>query len=252
MGQRLVVTIKDKGEDKMKIYYHWSAYTGATFEELNDLWGAIKPLKRAGKSTEEILLGIIRYLEGNVDEAHRAWLQKNYPEQLRSCHGGIGYYNKNNKLGLEDNMPNEELAYIQKLYPGETFSTDVDRNNGLVHMSPDGMADVQSWSEGDAWIDISSEQYSNDIHWCYHGKDEYIAEKAYEYSGGETSDQDKDEVDELASEFDNLSVYNGDGSTLFSGNCDDIFKNWCTWDKLTGTVGGTFRDTNDTVWEGLV
>ena len=76
MGQRLVVTIKNKGEDKMKIYYHWSGYTMSTFEELQKLWDIIKPLKKAGKSTEEILLGIIHGLEGNVDKNFQTWQQK--------------------------------------------------------------------------------------------------------------------------------------------------------------------------------
>lgn len=249
MGQRLVVTISDDGEPKMKIYYHWSAYTTATFDVLNDLWNnAIKPLKRAGKSTKEILLGIIHYLEGNVDEEHLKWIQKMYPDgsYKRSCHGGIGWFNKKEKLGIDDNRPNEELAYIQSLYPGETFSTDVDRNDGLVYMSKDGMKDVQGWSEGNAGIDLKHENYYHDIHWCYHGKDGFIADLAYERDGEEP---DPDTQAELSVEFDNLRIYDGDGSELFGGSCNDIAKNWAEWNRLTDG-DYRFRDIHDTVWEG--
>ena len=245
MGQRLVVTIRDKGVDKMKIYYHWSGYTSSTFEELSGLWfNCIKPLKRAGKTTDEILLGIIRYLEGNVDEIHKKWLDNLFPDQskTRSCHGGIGYFNKDDKLGMEsDKLPNRELEYIQSLYPGETFDTHPDRNNGLVYMSKDGMADAQMWSEGDAEIDLDAETFRNDVHWLYDDKEYWIDEHVYD-------DRDRKETEKA---YDSMSVYNGNGLNVFVGRCDDIDKCWNTWGELVGKNGYQFKDTAGIVWEGL-
>lgn len=235
MGQRLVVTISADSEPKMKIYYHWSAYTMSAFDELKTLWNIIKPLKRAGKTTEEILLGIIHGLEGNVDVAHKKWLEANYPDSGRSCHGGIGFFNKKDDP-FNKNLPNEELAYIQKLYPNETFSTDVDRNDGLVYMSPDGMEDVQGWSEGNASIDIDAETFYNDINWPYHGKDDYA----------EAYDDDREEREQ---EYDNMSTYEGDGSALFEGKCDDIETYMDTVNRLAGDGGYRFKDSKGTVWE---
>ena len=37
MGQRLVVTVKSKGEDLAKIYYHWSAYTYSALLETRNI-----------------------------------------------------------------------------------------------------------------------------------------------------------------------------------------------------------------------
>lgn len=253
MGQRLVVSIKDKGVDKMKIYYHWSAYTASTFEELNKLWNdCIKPLKKAGKSTEEILLGIIKYLEGDVDETFKSWLEKLHPEQaIRSCHGGIGYFNKDSKWDDKVQKPNLELEYIQSLYPGETFSTDVDRNNGLVYMSKDGMEDAQSWSEGNASIDLYYETYTHDVNWPMHvaDKEEYVKERNYDRNGD--CEIEPDERKEFEQEYDQMNVYNGDGIELFEGKCDDIGKNWETWHRITGN-GGLFRDTKGVVWEATM
>lgn len=249
MGQRLVVTIKENDKPKMKIYYHWSAYTASTFDVLNDLWNnAIKPLKRAGKSTDEILLGIIKYLEGHVDEKYKAFLDKNFPDQKRSCHGGIGFFNKK-RDPFAENLPNEELEYIQSLYPNETFSTDVDRNEGLVYMSTEGMDDVQGWSEGDATIWIDDETYSHEINWVYNGKDEFI-ENQLDDRYGDDIDKSTEEYKELEQEFNSLNVYDGDGIDLFEGKCDNIAKNWAEWDRLTGS-DYRFRDKNNTVWEGL-
>lgn len=252
MGQRLVVTIKDKGEDKMKIYYHWSAYTSSTFDELNKLWNnCIKPLKRAGKSTDEILLGIIHYLEGDVDEEMKKWIQGFAPSMKRSCHGGIGYFNKDSKWDDKVQKPNLELEYIQSLYPGETFDTQPDRNNGLVYMSKDGMEDAQSWSEGNASIDLDYEIYTHDVNWPMHvaDREEYVKEMNYERNGD--SEIEPDERKELEQEYDNMAVYEGDGIKLFEGKCDDIAANWAEWQRLTGN-GGTFKDTRGVVWEATM
>lgn len=245
MGQRLVVTIKDKGEPKMKVYYHWSGYTMSAFKELKTLWDIIKPLKRAGKSTDEILLGIIHGLEGNIDEEHKKWLEENYPDYKQSCHGGIGFFNKKNDP-FDDNLPNEELAYIQSLYPGETFSTDVDRNNGLVYMSKDGMEDVQKWSEGNAEINIDTETFSNDIHWPYHGKEDYVEGISYDRCNDETDDEAKKEY---AQGYDEMPTYKGDGSELFEGKCDGIKVRFDTIFDLVGNGGCEFKDSKGTVWE---
>lgn len=250
MGQRLVVTIKDKNEPKMKIYYHWSGYTMSAFNELKTLWGIIKPLKKAGKLTEEILLGIIHGLEGNVDKDFRAWLETNnaanpYGGKLPSCHGGIGFFNKKNDP-FDEKLPNEELAYIQSLYPGETFSTDADRNNGLVYMSPDGMEDVQKWSEGNAEINIDTETFVNDINWTYNSKEDYVEGISYDRCNDETDDEARKEY---AQGYDNMPTYNGDGSELFEGKCDDIEACFDTIFDLVGNSGCEFKDSKGTVWE---
>lgn len=224
MGQRLVVTISADNEPKMKIYYHWSAYTISAFDELKTLWDIIKPLKRAGKTTEEILLGIIHGLEGNVDEAHKKWLEANYPGLVRSCHGGI-----------DGGKDSDEWEYITSLYPNETFSTDVDRNNGLVAMSDKGMDEMQSLSEGNAGIDIDSETFYNDINWPYHGKEDYV----------EADNRDRKEREQ---EYDEMPTCKGDGQDLFEGKCDDIEKNMNAISDLVGN-GYQFKDSKGTVWE---
>ena len=235
MGQRLVVTIKDKGEPKMKVYYHWSGYTLSAFDELKTLWGIIKPLKERGLSTEEILLGIIHGLEGNVDEIHKKWLEANYPDYARSCHGGI-----------DGGKDSDEWKYITSLYPNETFSEDVDRNNGLVAMSDKGMNEMQDWSEGNAEINIDTETFSNDIHWPYHGKEDYIKRCSYERTGDEADDEASKEYEQ---EYDLMPTYNGDGLELFEGKCDNIEACLNTVYDLVGNSGYQFKDKKGTVWE---
>lgn len=235
MGQRLVVTIKDKGEPKMKIYYHWSAYTLSAFDELNTLWGIIKPLKARGLSTEEILLGIIHGLEGNVDEVHKKWLEEHWPNYTRSCHGGI-----------DGGKDSDEWKYITSLYPNETFSEDVDRNNGLVAMSDKGMHEMQDWSEGNAEINIDTETFANDVHWPYDGEKDYIDRCAYERTGDES---DLETRNEYKQNYDSMPTYNGDGLELFEGKCDDIETCLNTVYNLVGNSGYEFKDKDGAVWE---
>lgn len=236
MGQRLVVTITANNEPKMKIYYHWSAYTMSAFDELNELWKIIKPLKEAGKSTEEILLGIIHGLEGHVDEEMKKWLQMMYPEQAkeRPCRGGI-----------DGGKDSDEWKYITALYPNETFAETVDRNNGLVAMSDKGMNEMQDWSEGNAGINLDTGTFYNDINWVYDGKEDYIDRLSYDRCG-ESSDEET--VDELAKEYDNLPTYKGDGQDLFEGSCDDIETNMKAISDVIGN-GYQFKDSGGTVWE---
>lgn len=246
MGQRLVVTIKDNDKPKMKIYYHWSGYTGSAFDVLVGLWfNCIKPLKEEHKNTDEILLGIIRYLEGNVDAEHKKWLDTYFPDQMTSCHGGVGWFNKESKLGSDEKLPNTELEYIQSLYPGETFSKDVDRNNGLVYMSEDGMADAQMWSEGDASIDLATDEIRNDIHWVY---DDWVNQTLYERDGEDAGD---DERKELEQEYALMPTYDGDGIDVFVCKGDEIQDCWYTWTDLVGNGGYCFKDKRGIVWEGL-
>lgn len=132
MGQRLVVTIKNNGEDLAKIYYHWSAYT------VSALWEATKLVKvifnHQDETEKELKLRLIRFCEQNG--------------------GGIS--------GEE-----YEFEYIRNMYPDEVFKKDgYSRSNGLISLSERGMGEAQSWSEGDLEILIDEEMISNGVY-CY-------------------------------------------------------------------------------------
>ena len=132
MGQRLVVTIKNNGEDLAKIYYHWSAYT------VSALWEASKLVKcifnHKDETERELQLRLIRFCEEN---------------------GG----------GISGDA--YEFEYIEKMYPNEIFKKDgYSRNNGLISLSERGMQESQDWSEGDLDILIDEEMINNGVY-CY-------------------------------------------------------------------------------------
>ena len=234
MGQRLVVTIKDGERERMKIYYHWSAYTKSTFGELIELWNIIKPLKDAGKTTNEILLGIIHGLEGHEDPVMEKLYAQSEFSKDRTTHGGIGYFNSKHNPLDEDKLPNEELAYIQHLYPGEKFAEHPDRNYGLIYMSRDGMKDVQGWSEGNATINLEDDTYEDEVYWSYPDKRSFL-------------ESNEDENEES---FNALPLYDGDAEHLFYGKCEDLETNYDLLCKALGS-GWRFRDVNNAVFEEI-
>lgn len=161
MGQRLVVSV-EKGDKKLcNIYYHWSAYTYSALLETKKIIDCIYNHK--DETENDLLLRLIRFCENNG--------------------GGI--------RGTED-----EFKYIQGLYPNEVFKTEnYSRNDGLIALSKKGMTDLQSWSEGDVYINLDTDQVDFCVYCGYEYLDEYIEER-------KSWDEDFDEKEMEIPEFD--------------------------------------------------
>lgn len=132
MGQRLVVTIQNNEENLCNIYYHWSAYFVSALMETRDI---INVLCDDDNEIEDVRLRMIRYVEAN---------------------GG----------GVANGKGSDEWKYIQKMYPDEVFKEEgISRNCGLIAISEEGMNNSQYWSEGDVYIDISTDRVTNFVNW---------------------------------------------------------------------------------------
>ena len=141
MGQRLVVTIKNGDRRLCNIYYHWGAYTYRALYQTKKIVDCI--YNHADESEKELLLRLIHFCEEN---------------------GG----------GIANGFGSEEWKYIQKLYPNETFKkSGISRNDGLIALSEKGMAESQSWSEGDVIIDLDKYQINNGVYAGYEFLEEY-------------------------------------------------------------------------------
>ena len=167
MGQRLVVTIETNEKNLCNIYYHWGAYTYSALLHTKEIIDCIYNHK--DETEEELLLRLIRFCERNG--------------------GGI--------RGTED-----ELKYIQSLYPNEIFVTEnYSRNDGLIALSKKGMADLQSWSEGDVFINLDTDQVDFCVYSGYEYLEEYVEER-------KSWDEDFDEKEMEVPEFDfNLGYF---------------------------------------------
>lgn len=145
MGQRLVCTIQKDKKAICNIYYHWSAYTCSALFETKKIINCIYNHK--DETTEDLLLRLIHFCEES---------------------GG----------GVSEGYDSDEWKYIQKLYPNEKFKADnIDRNYGLISLSEKGIAELQSWSEGDVYINLDTDQVDFQVYCGYEYLEEYIEER---------------------------------------------------------------------------
>lgn len=143
MGQRLVINIEKNEKVIAAIYYHWSAYTSSALYETKKVIDCIYDHKN--ETQEEMLLRLIKHLEKNG--------------------GGIRGADK-------------EFDYIKALYPNEQFKTEnYSRNDGLIALSKDGISALQSWSEGDVFINLDEDRVDFCVYSGYENLDEYLEER---------------------------------------------------------------------------
>jgi len=144
MGQRLIISIETMGESIAKLYYHWSAYTASALDETKKVVDYI--YNHNDETIKELQLRLVRFCETNG--------------------GGI--------RGDE-----AEFEYVQNMFPNETFKTEgYSRNYGLIALSENGMADLQSWSEGDVIINLDDDEINFGVYACYEDFEEYVSERA--------------------------------------------------------------------------
>lgn len=184
MGQRLVVTIETNERELCKIYYHWSAYTYSALLETQKIINCIYNHK--DEAEKGVLLRLIRFCERN---------------------GGC----------IDGGGDSPESKYIQYLYPNEVFKKDGSRNEGLIALSEQGMAEMQGYSEGDVYINLDTDKVSFHVYSGYEDLEEYIEERqSWDDEFDETEMDniptfdfclglfDVKEIDKIVAAFDNL------------------------------------------------
>lgn len=141
MGQRLCIDIFDGDEIVANCYYHWSAYTGSTVELI-----------------KIILTDLERTKNFQVDKKIRVY------EALRATGASLDL---------------EEYNYIQSFNGDPRFNllkktvfqfdaSTLNRSDGLISFSKDGIEKTQNVAEGFATIDLSNDTFSFDV---FHAED---------------------------------------------------------------------------------
>lgn len=191
MGQRLVVHVVSKHQDIATIYYHWSAYTDDTLEEIKGLIDRFnaKGFDFSAMSKEESQLAVIKAVEEKG--------------------GGLA---------------KADLDAAKAMFPKESFNTSPDRDLGFVAISPGAMADMNQWAEGRAMIDLSKRTFFTEVWWKpnpidlqelkeYRSKELAIARNT---PGPDLSlTYDWDEIDKLLEEVENAPfLYNVNGEII--------------------------------------
>ena len=141
MGQRLVASVKKNDDVVATLYFHWDAYSLSSVITTKSIVDYITDSENI-ELIPDLILRLIRYAEE---------------------HGG----------GIDGGEDSKEWKYITEKYPAEIFKADfIERNNGLVAISLDGMAEMQSWSEGDVVIDLDTNTIHDSVFFSYGGIEE--------------------------------------------------------------------------------
>ena len=125
MGQRLVVSIINDGEVIANSYYHWSGYTSSTLEITKEILYAYPKVVAEYDSPLDIAINLLM--------ATGAGLTENSLKEF--C-----------KMKAKDPF--------LKTNP----TTCINRNEGLIEITEEGIDNSQQWSEGDVSIYIDSKQ----------------------------------------------------------------------------------------------
>lgn len=167
MGQRLNIEIVDRnGEGIANAYYHWSGYTSSSLE---------------------LLKQVVSYYEDNKEKfVKNGKLDKTLiaVRMLEATGAGICNFpeDRNTKEGKES----KDKEILKEKYPNETFRDGIDRNEGLISVSEEGMDQTRSWEEARIDVNIDTEHISFGV---YYDADE--EELAYEVDPEEEMDEDE-------------------------------------------------------------
>lgn len=149
MGQRLVISVVEDQERIATVYFHWSGYTRSVYEETKDLIKLLRgeAVNRLVLKEENGKIGFTPISSEKVDEPDTVLKLVRLFESLG---GGLS---------------SDSFAEFEKRYPGLEYSKKADRNNGLIDISEEGMANADLWAEATAMIDLDTEEVQVEPFW---------------------------------------------------------------------------------------
>lgn len=147
MGQRLVITIENNKKSLAKGYYHWSGYTRSGLITANMAIAAFE--KSLNRAMENITLLAI------TDKTLTPEIIKDKVELLTAC-----YMLFATDAGMQMTGEKSEQDAFNEIFPNMNHSVGVNRNEGLVAITKEGMAGLQKWSEADVRINLDTKSVS--------------------------------------------------------------------------------------------
>ena len=143
MGQRLVIQNQINGESVNVIYYHWSAYTESSIEELKEFANRLSVnYKNQSDSFFAMLTDAGRELIEKLDNGS---LTDNEKIDLFNL---MTYFSVSG-TGASDK---DSLKYLSQ-FTNDTNRQNVSRNEGLLAITKDDQEDTLGWSEGTLIVD---------------------------------------------------------------------------------------------------
>jgi hypothetical protein len=153
MGQRLIIQNQINGESVNVSYYHWSAYTESSIEELKDFANRLAiNYKNRSDSFLDMLTDAGRELIEKLDNSS---LTDNEKIDLFNL---MTYFSVSG-TGASDK---DSLKYLSQ-FTNDTNRQNVSRNEGLLAITEDDQDKTLNWSEGTLIVDwaFTNQGYPN-------------------------------------------------------------------------------------------
>jgi len=119
-------------EDIAAIYYHWSAYSLSTLQEIKQITDYLCEVDI--EDTKNLQLSLIRFVES-----------------IGGCISG--------------GETSDEFKEIQKIFPNEVFAKHGNRTCGLIAITKKEIESLYSWAEGVATIYLDEGIVTDDVWW---------------------------------------------------------------------------------------
>lgn len=142
MGQRLNVEIISKGRTIANVYMHWSAYTSSSLDITKDFITVFSDIK-----SEDL---------ENLSEIYR---------RIKIA-------------ALGSSVTPDEVNRLKDTHPEITAMDNVNRNDGLISFTEEGIEENRNWEEGRVSIDIENKTVDFRVYYDNTNEDdEYIINK---------------------------------------------------------------------------
>lgn len=139
MGQRLNIEIHNKDGILANAYYHWSGYSLTAYNLTESIVAMVTKWRSKIKNDMLFAVGLL--------EATGAGIPKEELEFLRTSEWCA-------------HMSSKEWSKI-------IFKPGVDRNAGLIAVSPKGVERTRFWEEGRVTINIDTKEVNFNVYWEY-------------------------------------------------------------------------------------
>ena len=163
MGERLVFSVIKNDEQIATIYYHWSAYTRAIYEEARVLINGLRSRGYFGvvlesASKEEIQKVLLQILEEDSKYHFEA------PDgTVVDNHGGCSGTSVKHDDGSKTYPEKEAFEALGV----EVSLDDVSRNCGLIDITEEGMANAKYLAEDIEEFNLDNETFTNNLFYQY-------------------------------------------------------------------------------------
>ena len=138
MGQRLNIEIVSNGKLLANAYYHWDAYTGISLQRTDDILNKLNEIKGSAKDDLDLAIKLLESTGAGINAEERNYI-----------------------------LADPELS---KYLP---INNCVNRNEGILSITKEGMKNTRLWEEGRVTIDIRKRTILFRVYWEL-TKEEYL------------------------------------------------------------------------------